>query len=174
MFLFFQYSLIFDFKIPPTPSFLLLLLPLAGLTRQWIQWYFKTMLENGVIGMGLQLPRFATSFSQTGHQLECNDAIMETDITMATRDIVKVVCTQSINILASRVQVKNTNSCLYIHPSKTQRRRERERERERARGEGKERRVHTHSGPLTGDWPQPVWSQRPSTWSPHPIPLLLC
>jgi hypothetical protein len=61
-----------------------------SLNRQWIQWYFKTMLENGVIGMCLRLPRFATSFSQTGHQLECNDAVMETDITMATRDIVKV------------------------------------------------------------------------------------
>ena len=73
----------------------------AGLTRQWIQWYFKTMLENGVIGMCLRLPRFATSFSQTGHQLECNDAVMETDITMATREIVKVVCIQSVNILAS-------------------------------------------------------------------------
>lgn len=62
----------------------------AGLTQQWIQWYFKSMLENGVVGMCLRLPRFTTTFTQNGHQLECNDAVMETDITMATHDIVKV------------------------------------------------------------------------------------
>lgn len=62
----------------------------AGLTQHWIQWYFKTMVENGVVGMGLRLPRFTTSFTQGGHQLECNDAVMETDITMATHEIVKV------------------------------------------------------------------------------------
>ena len=62
----------------------------AGLSQQWIQWYFKSMLENGVIGMCLRLPCFTTTFTQSGHHLECSDAIMETDINMPTHDIVKV------------------------------------------------------------------------------------
>ena len=45
-------------------------------------WFFRTMLENGISGVSIQLGQTAHSYSQNKfQQLECRGAVMETDHT---------------------------------------------------------------------------------------------
>ncbi|KAL5470954.1 hypothetical protein EMCRGX_G029016 [Ephydatia muelleri] len=52
------------------------------LRSEWIMWFFRTMLENGVSGVSIQLGQTTHSYSQNNlQQLECRGAVMETDHT---------------------------------------------------------------------------------------------
>lgn len=52
------------------------------LRADWIMWFFRTMLENGVTGVSIQLGQTTHSYSQNNlQQLECRGAVLETDHT---------------------------------------------------------------------------------------------
>lgn len=49
-----------------------------GLTGDWIGLYFKSLLENGVTSVHLNLDQCYTTPNQNLWQLECQNAVMET------------------------------------------------------------------------------------------------
>lgn len=62
------------------------------LRSEWIMWFFRTMLENGVSGVSIQLGHISHSYSQNNlQQLECRGAVMETDHTQPHQAKVSVV-----------------------------------------------------------------------------------
>lgn len=53
-----------------------------GLRSEWVMWYFRTMLENGITAVSIQLGQTTHLYSQHNlQQLECRGAVMETDHT---------------------------------------------------------------------------------------------
>ena len=70
------------------------MLPLClGLTGDWIGLYFKSLLENGVTSVHLNLDQCYTTPNQNLWQLECQSAVMETH--HSTPKPTKVLCSSS-------------------------------------------------------------------------------